>query len=106
MRKALGILVVGALLLSFSAVAWSGGDDGARAVVNKAIKAAGGEKALTKHQAATWTEKGTYYGMGDGLPFTGKYAMQLPDKFRMEVEGVFTLVINGKKGWIHAKGGR
>jgi hypothetical protein len=38
--------------------------------------------------------------MGDGLPYEGKYAMQFPDKFRMEIEGVFTIVLNGKKGWM------
>ena len=104
MRKTLSILVVGTLLLAWSGVARSGGDDDAREIVNKAIKAMGGEKALAKHQTATWTEKGTYYGMGDGLPFTAKYSMQLPDKFKMEIEGVFTLVMNGDKGWISSSG--
>jgi hypothetical protein len=42
--------------------------------------------------------------MGDGLPFTGKYSMQAPDHFRMEIEGVFTIVFAGDKGWIHAGG--
>lgn len=35
------------------------------ALVDKAI---GGAKRLAKYNAATWEEKGTYYGMGDGLP--------------------------------------
>ena len=104
MRKTLSILVVCGLLISLGGIAWSGGEDDARGVVNKAVKAMGGEKALAKHKAATWTEKGTYYGMGKGLPFTGKYAMSLPDKFKMEIEGAFTLVISGEKGWISAMG--
>jgi hypothetical protein len=104
MRKTLGILIVATLFLAWSGVAQSGGDDEARAVITKAIKAAGGEKALQKHRAATWTETGTYYGMGKGLPFTGKYSVVVPDKFRMEIEGIFTLVFNGDKGWISAGG--
>jgi len=104
MRKTLGILVTFGLLISLAGVAWSGGEDDARGVVNKAIQAMGGEKALAKHKAATWTEKGTYYGMGDGLPFTGKYSMQMPDHFRMEIEGVFTIVYAGDKGWVQGGG--
>lgn len=72
-----------------------------RALVEQAIEAMGGAEALAKHNAATWDEKGTYYGMGDkGVPFTGKYAVQWPHQFRMEIQGVFTLVINGDKGWV------
>jgi hypothetical protein len=74
----------------------------ARALVAKAIKAAGGEEKLARHRAATFTERGTYYGMGEGLPYTGKYAVQWPDQFRMEIEGVFTMVLNGDKGWMRA----
>lgn len=72
-----------------------------RELIEQAIEAMGGAEALSKHQAATWTEKGTYYGMGEkGVPFSGKYAVQWPDQFRMEIEGVFILVIDGDKGWI------
>src|SRR5262249_2353439 len=46
--------------------------------------------------------KGTFYGMGDGLPYVGKYAMQFPGQYRMEIENVFTMVLNGDKGWIKA----
>jgi hypothetical protein len=43
--------------------------------------------------------KGTYYGLGDGLPFTAHYAVRWPDQFRFEVEGAFEMVIDGDKGW-------
>jgi hypothetical protein len=104
MRKTVGILMTAALALVWSGLAWSGEELDARALVAKAIKAAGGEERMAKFNAATWKETGKYYGMGDGLPFTGKYAMQLPDKFRMEIEGIFILVMNGDKGWIHMNG--
>jgi hypothetical protein len=72
----------------------------ARAVIDKAIKAAGGEEKLTKFQAHTWKAKGTYYGMGDGLPYTANYAVQFPNKFKVEIENVFTIVLDGDKGWV------
>jgi len=104
MRKTVGILLAASLILAWSGLAWSGEDADPKAVVAQAIKAMGGEAALAKHTAATWTEKGTYYGMGEGQPFTGKYAVRMPDHFRMEIEGFFTLVFVGDKGWMHAGG--
>jgi hypothetical protein len=74
-------------------------DADVRAVIAKSIKAVGGEANLKKHQAVTWKESGIYYGMGDGLPYTGQFAMQFPDKFRMEIVGVFVNVVNGDQGW-------
>jgi outer membrane lipoprotein-sorting protein len=71
-----------------------------RPIIEKAIQAAGGEKQLAKYQAMTFKEKGTYYGEGTPQPYTGKYAVQFPDQFRMEIVGVFTMVIDGNKGWM------
>jgi hypothetical protein len=103
-RTSLSIAAAGLLVLAWSGTARTGETDEARALVTKAIKAMGGETALAKHKAATWKETGTYYGMGDGLPFAGRYAMEFPDKFRMEIEGVFTIVYAGDKGWTIAGG--
>jgi outer membrane lipoprotein-sorting protein len=103
MRRSLGLLLVGSFLLAITAVASSGEKD-ALAVITKSIKASGGEKALEKHKAARLKESGTYYGMGDGLPYTGVYAYQQPGQFRMEIENVFTLVFNKDKGWVSAAG--
>lgn len=102
MRKFVAILVALALFLTWSEVASSGDDDG-RALVAKAIKAAGGEKNLAKMESITWKEKGTYYGMGDGLPYTGDYAI-MPGKFRMVIKDVFTMIVNGDKGWTSGGG--
>jgi hypothetical protein len=68
------------------------------AIIDKAIKAVGGAERLAKYKAQTWKEKGTFYGEGAAQPYTGNYAVQWPDQFRMEIEGVFTLVLNGDKG--------
>jgi outer membrane lipoprotein-sorting protein len=104
MRRILSVLIAFSLFLAWAGTVLPGEDDGGRAIVAKAIQAAGGEKNLAKLQSATWTETGTYYGMGDGLPYTGKYAASRPNKFRMEIEGVFTTVLNGEAGWIQAGG--
>jgi hypothetical protein len=89
---------IGVMLLATGLV-WSD-DESARSLVDKAIQAAGGAKNLAKHKAFTFSEKGTYYGMGDGLPFEGKYAVQRPKQFRMVIKDVFTIVLNGDKGWV------
>jgi hypothetical protein len=104
MRNSLSVLFAGCLLLVMTGLARPGSDPSPNAIIAKVIKAMGGEANLAKHKAATWTEKGTYYGMGDGLPFTAKYSMQMPDKFRMEIPDVFTIVYAGDKGWIGTAG--
>ena len=76
----------------------------ARAVVDKAIKATGGEEKLARYKAMTWSETGTYYGMGEGLPYTASYAVQWPDRFRMDIKDVFLMVRDGDKGWVKMGG--
>jgi hypothetical protein len=100
MRKFLGVAVLCGLLASLVGTGRAGDPPDPRAIVDKAIKAMGGEEKLTKFKAMSWKEKGTYYGMGDGLPYTGNYSVQWPGQFRMEVEGVFTSGLDGDKGWI------
>jgi outer membrane lipoprotein-sorting protein len=77
-----------------------------RAVLDKAIKARGGEEKLAKEKATTFKAKGKFYGLGEGIDYTSDYAIQPPNKFRMNMEfeaggmkfGI-TLVCDGKKGW-------
>ena len=102
MRKSGCVLLALCLLLGLGGV--NRADDDARAIIDKAIKAAGGEQALAKYKAQTWKEKGTFYGEGDGQPYTGTYAVQWPDKFKMEITDVFTLVLKGDQGWFSAGG--
>jgi hypothetical protein len=70
-----------------------------RAIIDRAIQAAGGEAALTKNKAHTWNETGTFYGFGDGVPFKGAYAAQFPEKFKMAIENFITVIVVGDKGW-------
>lgn len=104
MRKYVGGALALVAVFGLISAARSGDGDKAREIVAKAIKASGGEKNLMKHNAVTWKEKGTYYGMGEGIPYTGSYAVQWPGQFRMDIEGVFTIVLDGDKGWMSAGG--
>lgn len=76
----------------------------ASAVVKKGIAFRGGAKTLRSFRAVTFADKGTYYGMGDGLPYTGKYAILWPDKFRMEIQGIFAIAITSDSGWVSSQG--
>jgi hypothetical protein len=95
-KGAWGLVAFGLLLLLTRAS--RAADTDCRAVIDRAIKAVGGSERLAKYQAQTWKEKGTFYGEGGAQPYTGNYAVQWPDHFRMDIEGVFTLVLNGDKG--------
>jgi hypothetical protein len=79
-----------------------------KAIVDKAIKAHGGEDKLSKIKVVSTKAKGKFYGMGaDGIDYTLESFIQAPDKMRIKIEGEamgnkfeFTQVINGDKGWV------
>ncbi|HUG90074.1 MAG TPA: hypothetical protein VML55_04520 [Planctomycetaceae bacterium] len=110
MRKsivgALAVVSVASLGAGLQAQDGPAGNDAreARSIVRKGIQALGGREALNKTKVSTWKEQGTYYGMGDGLPYTGEYAVEWPDKFKMTIQGVFTIVLKGDKGWMGSAG--
>jgi hypothetical protein len=75
-------------------------------ILDKAIKAAGGEAKLAKLQAVSLKGKGTYTTDGQKIPFTMSWWSQGADKSRqiieMEVKGAKsqeTWVMNGAQGW-------
>jgi hypothetical protein len=78
----------------------------ARALVEKAVKAQGGQEKLDKFAAHTMKFKGTFHGMGQAIPMTGEIFVQGADKSKVEVEveagGMkfqIVNVLNGDKGW-------
>lgn len=83
-------------------------DDAAEAqkIVDRAVKAIGGKAVVEKARISILDDSGTYYGMGNGLPYTGRYVSQFgePSRFRMEIKGVFVQVVNGDKAWVSAGG--
>jgi hypothetical protein len=79
----------------------------ARALVEKAVKAQGGQEKLEKFAAHTSKFKGTFHGMGQAIPMTGEISSQGADRFKMEAEveagGMkfrFVSVLAGDKGWV------
>ncbi|HEV3384337.1 MAG TPA: hypothetical protein VG097_05950, partial [Gemmata sp.] len=87
-------------------------DDTPKDVILKAIKAHGGEDAITKNKAVTSKGKGKMMIPGAGeVEFTQETAQMLPDKFKESVQlsiagqniSVITLV-NGDKISIEAMG--
>jgi outer membrane lipoprotein-sorting protein len=100
-----------ALVLALAAPSLLRADDdaAAKAIIDKAVKAHGGQDNLAKIKAATWTDKGKFYGLdadGPGIDFTAKTAIHGPTKRRMSVEGEvegekfsYLTVVNGDKGW-------
>ena len=71
----------------------------ARAIIDRAIEATGGEEKLAHFKSQTWSERGTFHGLGNPLPYVSKLAVEWPDKFRMEVPHFMTIVLNGDHGW-------
>ena len=97
-------LTIGLLSVVAQQLTAEEGDEKAKAVFRKAIKAHGGEKALKKFSAATWSDTGTYYGMGQGFPYNGEYKIQFPGSFRMEIKGAFTICLHKGAAWMNAGG--
>ena len=63
------------------------------------IKAAGGEGRFSAIKAPTmWMETGTYYGMGEGVPFVAQYASYWPKRWRRQlIESRFAIGVAGEQ---------
>jgi hypothetical protein len=79
----------------------------ARAIVAKAAKALGDEATVAKDKAVTIKGKGKFYGMGQGIDYTGEWWIQYPGQMKFEIDSSvngmkfkFTQVLNGDKGWL------
>ena len=75
-------------------------DAAAEETVRLAIKAAGGQRALARMKGPTmWMDRGTFSRRGAGAPFVGQYATKWPHWYRQEIEGAYTITVNGGQGW-------
>jgi len=81
-------------------------DKQVKAVLDKAIKAHGGEAKLAKIKALTWKGKGKISIADNDTPFTNQVTIDGLDRIRAEFEGEFggnkvkgVTVVNGTKGW-------
>jgi len=105
MKRFLGAVLATVLVSCLGGPA--GADDPeAAAIVDKGIKALGGEEKLAKAAGATWKAKGKITFDGNDNEFDSQATVQGLDHFRSEFEGNFNgntikgvTVLNGDKGW-------
>ena len=104
MRKL--VCLATALVLAVSGAARAEKKDECQAVIEKAIKATGGAENLAKVKAFSCKLKGKFYGMGEGVDYTGEWAVQQPHKLRVQIDSeaggmkfTFIRVVNGDKVW-------
>src|SRR5256885_11807548 len=105
MTRYIGTLLAAALVAGATSQLQADDKDAA-AILDKAIKAIGGEEKLSKINAATWTAKGTVSVMDNDSEVTTHTSIQGADHFRQEFEGEFggnrvkgITVLAGDKGW-------
>lgn len=105
MKRSLGALLA-LTLVGGLAPAARADEAEAKAVLDKAIKALGGEEKLGKAQAISWKSKGKITFGENENPFNSQTIIQGLDRYHGEFEGEFNgnpfkgiTVLDGKKGW-------
>src|ERR1051326_7596345 len=93
MKRRIGVVLAVALLCVFCRALCAADTQDPNAIVDKAIKALGGEEKLGKIKAASWKIKGKITVMGNELENTTTMTFQGLDHFRQQLEGEF----NGNK---------
>src|SRR5689334_10821056 len=62
--------------------AWADDAAEARAIIDKAVQAVGGEAKLAAAKAYTQKVSGKFHGPGGVVAFTGEWTVSLPDRLR------------------------
>jgi outer membrane lipoprotein-sorting protein len=108
MRKFVLLGVASGILMALPRPAAAAQD--VRAVIDKALKAVGGEEKLSKYHAGQNKNKGRLELFG-GLAFTQEVSYQLPDKIKesmhLDANGQkfdIVTVYDGEKGWVSNNG--
>jgi hypothetical protein len=108
MRTTWSAIMAAAMFAGAVASARAADQTTAAEVVERAIKAQGGDEALVRSRTLSRTGAGTMSLSGATLPFTEETTMALPDRIRITVDiekgARVTLIVNGDKGW-QASGG-
>ncbi len=106
MKRLLGACLALALA-SGSAITAQADDKDPQAILDKAIKALGGEEKLKKATAFTWKTKGAMTLGGNESAFKGSATSEGLDHMRREAEfefngepRTFVMVVVGDKGWM------
>jgi hypothetical protein len=103
-QRIIGGMLASLIFLIGSSLAHA--DEGAPAILDKAIKALGGQDALSKIKAISLKGKGTINIMGNDNPFSVSVILQGLDHSKQEFEGEFggmkikgVSILAGDKGW-------
>jgi hypothetical protein len=102
------LLTAGAIAMCLAAPARA--DDAAQGVIERAIKAHGGEDQLSKIRADKVKLKGVFYVGAKEAPFSGETTVQLPGQFRnvvyLQGDRVRTIlqILNGDKIYVSIDG--
>jgi hypothetical protein len=105
-------VLFGVSLILASAGSAPAADQGeTKAIVDKALKARGGEAKLAKLKAASWKSKGTAVYNGEDIPFTADWTLEGARKNRIDADAEsnsetikVVIVLNGDKGWFDLAG--
>jgi hypothetical protein len=104
MRKLCIVMLASAVSVAMSGLARAADDP--KAVLEKGIKALGGEEKLAKFNAYSMKSKGKFYVQGSPNDFTSEVTVEGLDHSRSKIEGEFngekfevTSVLAGDKGW-------
>jgi len=105
MKWYLSLALVAFLMSGFAGLTWAD-DQAAKAVVEKGIKALGGDEKLGKAGSYTTKTKGKFIIDGNENAFTSQATHQGLDHYRSEFDGEFggnpvkgVVVLKGDKGW-------
>jgi hypothetical protein len=106
MARFLGAAFVVVLAVAAGGRVRAADDADVKALLDKGIKALGGEEKLTAAKAVTWKSKGTIRFGDNDSAFSSAGSVQGLDHFRQEFEADFggnkvqgVVVLNGDKGW-------
>jgi 1,4-alpha-glucan branching enzyme len=106
MKRLLCAIAAVALVVVLSDVVQAADEKEASPILDKAIKALGGEEKLAKAKVVNWKSKGTISFGDNDNPFTGETTLQGMDHLRGEFEADFggqmfkgVTVVAGDKGW-------
>jgi outer membrane lipoprotein-sorting protein len=109
MRKVLSLSA--AVCLTLALAGRAAAQDEARAIIERAVKASGGEQKLAKLKAVKAKFKGMGEFAGNRVALNGDIAIQMPRQMRVdaqaEIQGqnvTILTVVNGDKAWLQVLG--
>jgi hypothetical protein len=105
-KRLIGAVLVGGFVVCLGSPVRAEGAKETTAIIDKAVKALGGEEKLGALKAATWKAKGTLTLGGDDNKFNSHATVQGLHHYRQDFEGEFmgskvmgSTVLAGDKGW-------